>query len=216
MAVDLGAWRIAAVALASHACGGKAGRSKDDPVYDAWTEGRDHGAARRSYSSCGDLGHGLLEALGVRAPWLNRKSLGQYRVGMNLSLFNYSAPARYAWFRNPRATLAHNWLPEPGDILIIANSPTGADGHCLVVLDSSLPGEVTTANYGAGGMSAASYPGAKIAHPALRFDGRSWLVGSRVVRTHVSLADVLPGSARPRLDGVELLGEVLDAIGAVP
>ena len=213
---DLGAWRLAAVAYASYACGGKAGRSKDDPVYDAVTEGRDRGAARRSYSSCGDLGHAMLEALGVRAPWLNRKSLGQYRVGMNLSLFNYSAPARYAWFRSPHVALAYDWAPEPGDILIVANSPTGVDGHCLVVLDTSLSGEVATANYGAGGMSAAASPGAKIAHPALRFDGRSWLVGSRVVRTHVSLADVWPGAAAPRLDGVELAGEVLDAIGAVP
>jgi len=50
------------------ACRSTMGRYQGDPVFEAVTEGRQHG----SYSACGDLGHWLLFRLGVRFPWVNR------------------------------------------------------------------------------------------------------------------------------------------------
>src|SRR6187402_1659302 len=89
---DESAWQEAVLALARYACGYEKGRSKDDPIYAMVTEGRDVGEFRKQYSSCGDLGHWILERLGVRERWVNRKSLKQYMVGANVSRLGLACP----------------------------------------------------------------------------------------------------------------------------
>lgn len=197
MTRDIGALRIAAVALAVHACGGEKGRSKDDPVYAEVTEWRDVGAMRARYSSCGDLAHWMLYRLGCRAPWVNRKDMPMgWRVGQNVSLLT----------SHGELPGGDDWDPEPGDILVIWNSPNGYDAHVCVWLGG---GEI--ANYGAGGMSAAARPGSNITRPSFTWSGHSWYIGKRRVQRVVSLAH-LPFSEPPDLTGAELTGEVIDAL----
>lgn len=195
--MDIGALRIAAVALAEHACGGSAGRSKDDPIYADVTERRDTGAMRARYSSCGDLAHWLLYRLGCRAPWVNRTDMPMgWRVGQNVSLLAGQG----------RIPGDEEWTPEPGDILVIWNSPNGYDAHVCVWL-----GGGSVANYGAGGMSAAARHGANITNPSLTWSGRAWYLGKRQLQRIVSLSH-LPFSEPPDLTGAELTGEVIDAL----
>ena len=198
---DIDALRPAASALAFHACGGKSGRSKDDPVYSAVTEGRDTGKMRAHYSSCGDLGHWLLWRLGCRAPWVNRsESAHGWRVGANISLLA----------SNGKLPGGQEWSPGEGDILVIWNNAAGTDAHVCVWL-----GDGRVANYGAGGMSAAAHPGSNVTSPALSWDGHSWKLGVRRVQRHLSLEHV-PFSVEPDLAGAELAGEVIDALHSEP
>lgn len=195
--MNVGALRFAAVALAEYACG-RAGRSKDDPVYTEVTEGRDSPPNRRSYSSCGDLGHWLLYRLGCREKWVNREAApGGYRSTLNVSLLA----------AHGEAPGGSEWEPAPGDVLIIANQwPSGKDAHVCVWL-----GDGRVANYGAGGMSAAATPGANVTTPALSYHGGGWHLGTRRVQRYVSLERV-PLTAKPDLSGAELTGEVIDAL----
>ncbi len=195
---DLETVRRGAVALAEFACGFDVGRSKDDPVYAAVTGGRDVGAMRARYSSCGDLAHWMLFSLGCRAEWINHSDAPHgWRVGMNLSLLaaHGALPG------------GADWAPEPGDVLVIWNSPTGSDGHVCVWLGGGV-----TANYGAGGMSAAASPGAKLARPALVYDGHGWKLGARKVQRHLSLAHVPLSLPAILPDGLHLSGEDYDAL----
>lgn len=207
---DIGAWQIAAVALCEFACGWDKGRGKDEPEYLAVVEHRDIPPNRAHYSSCGDQGHWLLERIGVREKWLNRASLGQYRVGMNVSLLGLACPIAHAPPTDP------SWAPSPGDICEIWN--TGNDAHVFVVLDKSDPGHIRTANFGAGGMSAASHPGAVIAQSPFVRSGNGWLVGAahpRRLQRVIKLADAVALSkVQPDFTGALLTGEVIDALKA--
>lgn len=208
---DTSLHRDAAVALSEYACGYDKGRSKDDPVYAEVTEGRDVGAWRQHYSSCGDQGHWLLQRLGLREAWLNRASLGHYRVGLNVAELGLSCPIAHA----PPADTA--WRPEPGDICEIWN--TGTDAHVFVCLGTgSDDGHIRTGNYGAGGMSAAAWPGANIADsPFVRYaDG--WYVGlahPRKLQRVIRIADAVPLiTAQIDLTGAQVTGELIEALNA--
>jgi|SRR6478609_676634 len=207
--LDLSPWRMAAVALCEYACGYDHGRGKDDPVYREVCEGRDAGLARAHYSSCGDLGHWLAERLGVREKWVNRQSLGQYRVGMNVVELGYGCPISHD------APTGPEWPgPEPGDICEIWNGAAGQDAHVLVVLgQGSDANHLRTANYGSGGMSAAAFPGAKISDSSFSRHADGWYVGTRRLRRVIKLADLVRMStAYPDLTGARLAGEVIDAV----
>lgn len=204
-------WRMAAVVLAEYACGYEHGRSKDDPVYLEVCEHRDTGMLRAHYSSCGDLGHWLAERLGVRESWVNRQSLGHYRVGMNVALLGFGCPASHD------APTGPDWTgPQPGDICEIWNTSTGYDAHVFVALGpGSDLNHLRTANYGAGGMSAASFPGAKISDSAFTHHPDGWYVGTRKLHRIISLADLAQLSkVPPDLTGAKSPGEVIDAVHA--
>ncbi len=209
---DLFLWRDAAVALCEYACGYEVGRSKDDPVYQDVCEHRDAGAARAHYSSCGDLGHWLAERLGVRDGWVNRASLGHYRVGMNVVNLGFGCPL------SCEAPTGPEWAgPEAGDICEIWNLPMGTDAHVFVALGPGADAQhIRTANYGAGGMSAAALPGSKISNSEFTHHSNGWRIGSRKVHRILRLADLVAAvTAPPDLTGARVTGELADALGAV-
>lgn len=208
---DLSLWQTAAVELARFACNGDKGRGKDDPVYRDVTEDRDEPPNRAHYSSCGDQPHWLLERVGVREKWVNRASLRQYRVGMNIVELGLACPISHA------APMAVDWAgPGPGDICEIWNSPTGSDAHTFVVLGpSDIPGKLLTANYGAGGMSQAAWPGARLSNSSFTHTEVGWYIGSRKMQRIIRLADYVPLiTAQPDLTGAAVSGELIDALGA--
>lgn len=194
----LDCYRRAACALAEYACGYDAGRGKDDRVYVAVTEGRDGpgGAIRRGYSSCGDLAHWLLERMGVREPWVNRASLGQYRVGANVSTLAFGAPCA-------RSSI------EEGDVVVVWNDPRGADAHVMIAL-GWIGDTLRTANYGAGGMSSAAWPGARLGGARVAFGN----YGKKRIQRVLSWVDLMPLCRAPAdLYGASIDGETLDAFG---
>lgn len=214
MKPDLDVWQRAVTALDEWACGYEAGRGKDDPTYVQVTEGRDFGVMRKHYSSCGDRAHWRLARIGVRTLWVNRKP--NYRVGQNISLLHghgtHSLPASFEF------TI--------GDELIIFNAPTGSDAHsCSVLglehrLDTSAGPAGTylkSANYGAGGMNAGAWPGARIATSRLEWRkgvaGAGWYLGTRRVQSVLRLVDIVKlVSAQPDLTGAAVTGEDIDAL----
>lgn len=203
-------WQRGAVALCEWACGYDAGRSKDDPVYKLVTENRDGPGPeqRKLYSSCGDLGHFMLERLGVRAPWVNRTGDGVYGVwkpGVNISnLWGSACPIDIV----PNA----DWKPEPGDILLLWN--TGFDAHVCVALEMLEAGRLRTANYGAGGMSPGPVPGSKIGQNKLTWNGKQWLYGSKIVQRVLPLSAAITCiNAKPNFsEGCSMTGEDIDAL----
>ena len=183
--VSLSVFQQCAVALIDYACGGAAGRDKDDPVYTEVSEGRDRGANRVRYSSCADLYHWLMKRLGVQEKWVNRTDdavNGPFQVGVNVSHLAWS-PIAFA----PAA----DWVPDLGDCIMVWDKPDGTDAHVMAWLgpDQANPGRFRTGNYGAGGMSAAASPGAKIASNQLTWNGHAWRYGTRTVRRSIRLAD---------------------------
>lgn len=205
--VSFDVFQQSAVALIEYACGGARGRDKDDPVYTEVTEGRDRGADRARYSSCADLYHWLMKRLGVQEKWVNRTddSLnGPFQVGANVSHLAF-CPIAFVPTRE--------WLPSPGDCVMVWDKPQGSDAHVMawLGLDPAQPGHHRTGNYGAGGMSAAVSPGAKIASNGLHWNGQAWLYGTRTVRRSIRLADAYR-LARGKIDLTGAPGTPEDAI----
>lgn len=205
---ELYLWQEAAVALCEYACGWEHGRDKLDTVYLQVTERRDGPgpAQRKAYSSCGDLAWWMLYRLGLRKPWMNRAATGTYNIGMNVADLTGSPITRSAM-----ATV----VPEPGDICEVWNLPSTSDAHVLVVLG---PGptkdQLRTANYGAGGMSAATSPGAAIRNSRWT-PPPSPIIGTRKLQRIIKLADAIPLlTEKPDLTGARLSGEVIDALDA--
>lgn len=186
----LEAYRIVAIALDEWACGYDKGRPKTDPIYQQVVEGRDVPATYAHYSSCADRAHWRLWRLGCRLPFVNREERSplpnDWHIGMNISmLYDHSKGS-------PAIQPTGDWVPSPGDEMIIWN--TGNDAHSLSVL--SWDGTTAyTSNYGAGGMSASATPGAKIADAPLTFDGKVWKYGKisiKTVQRVIRLEDVIP------------------------
>lgn len=210
----LDVWQRAAIALDEYACGYSAGRGKDDPVYVQVTEGRDFGAMRAHYSSCGDRAHWRLDRLGVRTSWVNRRP--SYRIGQNISLLH--AHGTHA--------LPGSFEFQVGDELIVFNNPTGSDAHScsLLTVEQRLTTPagpagtfVTTANYGAGGMQSGAWPGARIGVGQLVWEPLAlmgyWRLGTRRVQSVLRLIDLVKVvTAQPNLDGAAMTGEDLDAL----
>lgn len=204
-------WRTAAVALCEHACGYDAGRSKVDPVYVEVTEGRDGPGPeqRKRYSSCGDLAHWLYKRLGIREPFLNRTdddANGPWRPGVNVSrLWGGTCPFDQIPPSDPQ------WLPGPGDVLLIWN--TGNDAHVMVALGLEPNGKLRTANYGAGGMSPGVSPGARIGSNAVVWKNGKPFYGARQIQRYLPLAEAVRHiTVAPDLRGASLIGEEIDAI----
>jgi len=208
---DISVWQMGAVALAEYACGYSAGRSKDDPVYLGVVEHRDVPPNRAVYSSCGDLGHWLLERLGVREPWVNRASLGHYVVGANVARLGLGCPISH------QPPIDPSWSPGPGDICEIWN--TGTDAHVFVSLGVDQSGKLRTANYGAGGMSAAASPGSNIAESPFVRSGTGWMVGQahpRKLQRVIRLADAVAlVKAQPNLSGAQVSDDLIDSLKAL-
>lgn len=203
------------MALDEWACGGDKGRDKRDPVYLSVVERRDGMLVPyNKYSSCGDRAHWRLWRLGVRAAFVNRTEHTGWRVGMNIVELHNRAHGSPAF--KPDAT----WIPEPGDELLIWNSPTGSDAHSLSVLAyDPLAHTVRTANYGTAGMSMATFPGSQCKSVSLTYNSADgWRCGRRLVQRVTKLASIIPLiTAKPNfkdLDGEYIFGsgEVLDAL----
>jgi hypothetical protein len=143
--------RVTASQLLQHACGGTHGVLETSPISRALTEGRDGGANRASFSSCGELPMWLYERLGVRLPWVNRAALGKYRWGQNIQLLSARPIGA-----NPLARRAKpGEMYELGDTLIIwkalnPKNPSAytSDAHARVVLSHPTGSMASVAEYG--------------------------------------------------------------------
>jgi hypothetical protein len=173
-----------------HACHWPDGRDENDPVYRAVTENRDRAGARPGqpgyYSSCGDLAHGLYEWLGIRLPWVNRKGLGQYRIGHNVSRL---AGADSARFPEPGDVYA------PGDVFLVWDRQDTTDAHVICCVEH-IPGDraIVTAEYGQPGgaiRTRAWTPGGGTAKAPI-----PPRIGGRALRLVLPLADVLDEAQR--------------------
>lgn len=200
-----------------------AGFDKLAPKYVTTTEGRDGptAEARSRYSSCGDQLHRILELIGVRnEPWVNRKSLGHYMVGANISRLE---PAACPAAKTPPRDVTYR--PPPGSLCLIWTS--GYDAHAFVVLgDGSDVNHIRTGNYGAGGMSAASAPGAvvadspwadEIAKITGKTTGRHLLGGSRRILQSVLTPEALIPyiTAQIDLSGVTFSANLQDGVDLI-
>jgi hypothetical protein len=208
----------AAIALIRYACGAN-GRGKDDPVYTEVTEKRDDTPQERdNYSSCADLWMWLMKRLDVEERWVNRTDdgvNGDWKMGVNVS--------NLAWCELA-FTPDFNWVPAPGDCVIVWDNAKGTDAHVMAWLgaNSDKPLEYQTGNYGAGGMSPAVWPGATIASRKLEWNGKVWKYGGRTVRRSIRFADAValskgnidltgsPGTAEDLIP--QVTGEDSDAV----
>lgn len=164
------------------ACNGTQGTPEGTSSYLIVTEHRDLPPYPNSYSSCADLGHGMLYHLGVRCDFINRAEHKGWVSGVNLSRFAY-APQPLRMYFPPKEPLMSDRYG-CGDILVIYNKTDGSDGHVLVVLEDRGI-EILAANYGApGGKIAVTRRSAVNGHPALgaspRFI-RQWLDLDKVI-----------------------------------
>lgn len=190
------------------------GRHKDDPIYQKVVEGRDGPGPldRQHYSSCGDQLHAILERVGIRNElWVNRKSLGHYRNGLNIvNLHAPTCPIAKAPPKDP------DYRPPAGSLCLIWT--TGNDAHALVVLGPGSDAKhILTANYGAGGMSAALAPGADVADSPALWDGRALRIGGarRILQSVITPEAIVPYvTAQIDLTGVGVTGELIDALDA--
>lgn len=124
------------------AVNGEHGRPESDLKYVAMTEGRDQGIRHTSYSSCGDLVHGLWYHVGVRSSWCNRAANGTYRVGANISKIANESPNLC------RRTLQPGSIILPGDAMVIWNDPKTTDAHTFVCLELGDDGILLSGDYG--------------------------------------------------------------------
>ncbi len=115
--------------LLEEACGGKQGRNENDPVYQEITEGRDVGAAQKSYSSCGDLAHWMLYRMGVRSDYVNRTENGGWKSAQNINNLAFKCPVA----ENPTVNTQY----KAGDIALIWNKPDGTDAHAMVIVEQT-------------------------------------------------------------------------------
>lgn len=186
-------YRAAAVALNTYFCDGYKGRSKTDPVYQYVVEKRDVPATYKSYSSCGDRAAAILYRLGCREKLCNRNENKGWKVGANISALAFGI----SFSKKP----GKDWLPRPGDEMLIWNSQSGTDAHSLAVVDykpstdkATFAKDVAvTANFGAAGMSQAVFPGAIFRDSKLVFDSKAnqWVCGTRIVQRVLTMDNLV-------------------------
>jgi hypothetical protein len=171
--------RAFATEFVEYACGKlTGGRSENDPVYQAVTEGRDRGRLQKTYSSCGDLAHWLLFRMGCRSRFINRKEHLGWKVGANVSALAFSSLAEAA---------TETAVYHAGDILIIWDKPTATDAHVLVVLEHA--GEkLISGEYG--------QPGGAVREHDLKRPG--W-IGKRKMQRALRLSRVMADAERHSL-----------------
>lgn len=215
--MTLSSWQAASVAFDEWACNGTSGRAKTDPVYQLIVEGRDVPATYAGYSSCGDRAHAKFWRFGCRLPFVNREERNpghphDWHVGANIIYLHdilKGAPCMQKKDANghPYAVRPDaDWVPEPGDELLIWNDPNHA--HCLsITAYDSVSHKARTANYGAGGMSKSAFPGAKIGVASLVYSAHDgWLYGdshtTRVQRVTKLAALVATLTEKPNFDGI--------------
>lgn len=166
--------------LCRYGCGYDAfGRTENDAVYQAVTEGRDRGAAQRNYSSCGDLAHWMLYRLGLRCQWVNREeNLGWVGGDLynNITLLQ----------RCPEIvrTPPHDALLACGDVGVVWN--TGYDAHVFVALGPVSKGRLLVAEYG--------QPGGKVQERAVTRSGKLMKVGGRTLNRLLPLEAAIEGA----------------------
>ena len=176
--VDIAEYRRYVSLLVHYACGGKDGRAETDPIYQDVTEGRDTGAYRAQYSSCGDLAHWLYARLGVRSRWVNRTELGHYRTGMNVSNIAFHPAA---------VKPAVDALFAPGDVLVVWSRPDTLDSHAIVVMDHQPP-FLYTGEYG--------QPGGALKTRQVSTASGKPRIGSRTIQRCLPLLSVLETAER--------------------
>lgn len=200
------------------------GFDKLAPIYVKTSEGRDGPGPdqRKHYSSCGDQLHAILDLMGVRAPWVNRGANHLYGTPQMAKLEPFDAknsaqgsPASHYVPKDP------SYRPPPGSLCLIW-TPGQNNAHALTILgDGSDANHIRTGNYGAGGMSSATAPGANVADSPCVWDPASHalLIGGtrrhlQCVITPAALAPFI--SAQIDLTGVTCPGisEIADALGA--
>lgn len=129
---ELSPRRAAAVALATYACGGRAGRRIDDPVYQLVVEGRHKPMQSWLHSSCSELPSWLLRALGCTEPLNRSADPGGWRVGGTFpALLRLCKPV----------PMRSTWSPLPGDVVFFDVRQPNA--HVAVVVERGV-----TADYG--------------------------------------------------------------------
>jgi hypothetical protein len=228
--VPLEFWQAASVAYDTHVCGGQTGRAKTDPVYQEVCEGRDAPPNYQYMSTCADRCHAKLWRFGCRLPFVNREERSplpnDWHMGANVSQLHdlkrgspclFATNAKGQRFPVPPGA---DWVPSPGDELLIWN--TGNDAHSLSIV--SFDGtEAVTGNYGSSGMSKAVFPGAKLSQAPLTFDGKVWRYGKpgkvKIVQRVIRLVDAIPTfTVKPNFEGIPFdaayTGEVRDRIEA--
>lgn len=139
----------------SYACGYSRGRAQDDPVYKAVTENRDpFPKLVPRYSSCGDLAHWMFARLGVREPWVNRRELANYRIGMNVGRLSY-LPAPVL---TPPMPIARTQF-QCGDVIVIWREEDTSDAHVICVIEHDTDRRIIlTAEYGQPGGRMHNHP----------------------------------------------------------
>jgi hypothetical protein len=172
--------------LVEEACGGKQGRNENDPVYQQVTEGRDVGAAQKSYSSCGDLAHWMLYRMGVRSDYVNRNENGGWKAAQNISNLAFKCPAAEVPSLNTQY--------KPGDIALIWNNSDGTDAHAMVVVEQK-GNQLVVGEYG--------QPGGAIHTRTIKTQEGAAFVGKRQIQRVIPLDKAL-AIARDRGELVDI------------
>lgn len=177
--------RKAAVAIASHACGGSQGRVLGDPVFEEVTEGR---ARWPKYSACGDLPQYMLARLGLRDERiLNRTDDGgaqPWSIGQNLSKLVFRSGKAFVW-------ASVKLRPKPGDVLYVAEP----EHVCVLETLDESAGTIATFDYGKFD-SKLGKPAGRRCVSRFWLQGTKLLVGNRILRGWLDIAQ-LPGLLTP-------------------
>lgn len=133
-----------ATELLSFLCNGFEGRTINDPVYRAVTEGRQDAAVKGGwfYSSCGDLGHAFLLAMGCLSGFINREEHNGWVSQVNVGRLCRFGPGTNKLAHEPK------WgdeIPRLSILTLAAFSPSQT--HVCVVVEDG-PDYVITADYG--------------------------------------------------------------------
>lgn len=175
---EVHARRKVAVRWLEWACRGGEIRETDER-YIGVTEGRDTGAMRGKYSSCGDLAHWMLYRVGIRNYWVNRDENRGWRVGSNISLLTWTAPAKM-----PGIGAQY----DGGDIVIIWSRQDTRDAHAVCIIDR-IGDTLLTAEYQT--LLNNGQPGGALHERQIRAANGREYIGRRAIMSHLSLRDAL-------------------------